>query len=146
MKSDGLELGQEPHPSRVRTLGQNVARLRELLRFYQAAIANTGFGISAYFLLVWLGFNPFAAQAIAHIAGMAFNYVTYSRHVFRGAAPAKLRFTVSYAAAYLVNVAALAMFSRFIHSPYMAGLAVAASVSLLNYFVLKRLVFRITAQ
>lgn len=118
--------------------------IKEIVRFYQAAIINTAFGISAYALLVWLGFNIYAAQAIAHVMGMTFNYFTYSRHVFRGAAPAKIRFILSYAIYYVVNLAVLATLAQFIASPYIAGIVAALLVSLLNYFALKHLVFRVT--
>ena len=138
MSLNGLGRGQDA--------GLNWKRLRELMRFYQAAVVNTAFGISAYFLLVWLGLNPYVAQAMSHVMGMGFNYFSFSRHVFRGAAPAKLRFTLSYAIYYVVNLAALMAFSRVIHSPYIAGLAAAVAVSVLNYFALKRLVFRILPQ
>lgn len=117
-------------------------RLREIARFYQAAVVNTVFGLSAYGLLVWLGLNMYAAQAIAHVAGMTFNYFTYSRHVFRGAAPAKRRFIVSYIIYYFVNLGALAAIAQFVRSPYVAGFAAAFLVSALNYFALKHLVFR----
>jgi putative flippase GtrA len=120
-------------------------RLREIVRFYQAAIINTAFGISAYALLVWLGLNIYVAQAVAQVMGMTFNYFTYSRHVFRGTEPAKLRFAISYAVYYVVALAALAALAQFITSPYAAGIGAALIASLLNYFVLKHLVFRMTA-
>lgn len=120
-------------------------RALELWRYYQAGIINTGFGLIAYTILVWLGLNMYLAQLIAHLMGMAFNYLTYSRHVFREAGPAKLRFVVSYAGNYLVGLAMLAGVSRFIASPYIAGIVSAALVSVVNYFALKHLVFRARA-
>jgi len=118
------------------------ARLIELWRYYQMGLLNTGFGVGAYALLVWLGMNMYAAQLVSHLMGMGFNYFTYSRHVFRNAAPAKLRFVISYGVNYLLGLAALAGVSRFIASPYIAGLLAALIVSVINYFALKYLVFR----
>ncbi|WP_022678778.1 GtrA family protein [Sandarakinorhabdus limnophila] len=115
------------------------------VRFYQAAIINTLFGISFYALLVWLGLNLFLAQALSHVVGTTFNYFTYSRHVFRTARPAKARFLLSYLGAYLLNLAVLYGLSRVIPSPYVAGIATALIVSLVNFLVLKRLVFRVGA-
>jgi putative flippase GtrA len=77
--------------------------------------------------------------------GMTFNYFTYSRHVFRDAAPAKLRFMLSYGVNYLIGLAALAVVSRFVASPYLAGLGAAVIVSVINYFALKHLVFKTNA-
>lgn len=117
------------------------ARLVEVWRYYQAGAVNTAFGLGAYALLVWLGVNMYAAQAIAHTAGVAFNYLTYSRHVFRDAKPAKLRFAVSYAFNYLMGLAALASVALVVRSPYLAGLIAVVLVSFVNYFILKHLIF-----
>lgn len=116
-------------------------RLVELWRYYQAGVINTLFGLGAYSLLVWLGLNMFVAQLVAHVAGVAFNYLTYSRHVFRDAGPAKLRFALSYVGNYLIGLATLAVVALMIKSPYLAGLVTAVLVSILNYFVLKHLIF-----
>lgn len=120
-------------------------RLRELVRFYQAAVLNTVFGIGAYLVLVALGVNMYAAQAMAHVMGMAFNYLTYSRHVFRDSKPAKTRFIASYGLHYLLGLAALAGISQFIDNPYIAGIGAALAVSVVNYFVLRNLVFKAPA-
>jgi putative flippase GtrA len=117
-------------------------RLIEIWRYYQAGIVNTAFGLGAYALLVWLGVNMYAAQAIAHTAGVAFNYLTYTRHVFRDAAPAKLRFALSYAGNYLMGLAALAAVATVVRSPYLAGLIATVLVSIVNYFILKHWIFQ----
>lgn len=117
-------------------------RLAEIWRYYQAGLINTAFGFGTYSLLVWLGLNLFAAQLVAHLAGMAFNYLTYSRHVFREATPARLRFMLSYAGNYIVGLMMLYLCSRVIASPYVAGFTSTVIVSVINYFALKYLVFR----
>lgn len=117
------------------------ARLIEIWRYYQAGMVNTAFGLGAYALLVWFGVNMYLAQFIAHAAGVGFNYLTYSRHVFRDAAPAKLRFALSYAFNYLMGLATLAAVAQAIASPYLAGLVTAVLVSVINYFILKHLIF-----
>lgn len=118
------------------------ARMREIWRYYQAGIVNTAFGFGAYALLVRFGVNMFVAQLLSHVMGMAFNYFSYSRHVFRGAAPAKTRFIISYAVNYLLGLSALASVSQLIASPYLAGLGSVVIVSIINYFALKHLVFK----
>lgn len=117
-------------------------RLWEIVRYYQAGVVNTLFGLGAYALFVRLGMNMYAAQLVSHLMGMAFNYVTYSRHVFRDAGPAKLRFVVSYGVNYLMSVATLALVAQVIASPYVAGIATTFIVSIVNYFALKFMVFR----
>ena len=122
----------------------NLLRLQhvaELWRFYQAAVVNTVFGFGTYAFLVWLGVNLYLAQIIAQLAGMTFNYFTYSRHVFRHNSGGKVRFTLIYAVNYMVNVSLLAVFDLFFHSPYLIGALATLCASFINYFALKHLVF-----
>jgi putative flippase GtrA len=118
------------------------ARLAEILRYLVAGVLNTAFGYGLYAGLLWLGLDRYGAQAIGYGLGTGFNYITYSRGVFRDAGPAKLRFALSYAGNYLVNLAGLAIVSHFIANPYLAGAVTTMGVVALNYLVLKKLVFR----
>lgn len=114
---------------------------RRLWRYYQAGIVNTLFGYGMFALFVKLGLNMYIAQICAHVLGVAFNYFSYSRHVFHGSNASKPRFILSYAFNYLLGLASLAAASLVIHSPYIAGIISILFVSIVNYFVLKRLVF-----
>ncbi|HWU02310.1 MAG TPA: GtrA family protein [Novosphingobium sp.] len=116
-------------------------RLREVLRYLVAGVVNTAFGYGLYAALVWAGMGRYGAQGVGYVAGTAFNYFTYSRHVFRDAAPAKARFVLSYAGNYLVNLAGLALVSRLVANPYAAGAVTTLAVVALNFLVLKHLVF-----
>lgn len=120
----------------------SLARLLEVLRFYQAGLVNLAFGIGCFMALVWLGMGKYPAQFVSHVAGTAFNYMTYSGYVFRGAEPAKVRFALSYIVAYLMGLGVLIIVSQFIINDYLAGLIAALLVSVVNYFGLRHLVFR----
>jgi putative flippase GtrA len=120
----------------------SVGRLVEIFRYYQAGIINALFGYGAFAALLALKLDVYLAQLISHLLGMTFNYFTYSRHVFRDSGPAKTRFVASYAVNYAVSLGGLAIANQYIKSPYLSGLAVLVIVSILNYFVLKHLVFR----
>lgn len=118
------------------------SRASEIFRFLVAGVLNTAFGYGLYAGLIWLGLDRYMAQAIGYVLGTGFNYFTYSRGVFTNAGPAKLRFALSYAGNYLINLAGLRIVSHFIADPYLAGAVTTFAVVLLNYAVLKRLVFR----
>jgi putative flippase GtrA len=116
-------------------------RLWEIVRYYQAGAVNAAFGYGLYALFLWGGINMYAAQLIAHVLGVGFNYLTYSRHVFKGAAPAKRRFILSYAVNYAISLGFLKLSSLFLNSAYAAGLVSIILTSAVNYLILKRLVF-----
>ena len=122
----------------------NLRRLNLLWRYYQVGIVNTIVGFGLYAAFVRLGLNQYAAQIASHLLGMTFNYVSYSRHVFRDAAPAKGRFILAYGFNYIIGLGSLVAASQFIHSPYRAGAASILIASLINYFVLRHMVFRPT--
>lgn len=118
-----------------------IGPIERLWRYYQAGIVNTLFGYGLYALMVAFGLHIYAAQLIAHVLGVLFNYLTYSRHAFGDIQGSKWRFALSYGVNYLMSLAALAAASQVIRSPYLAGLAAVVLVSLLNFFVLKHFVF-----
>lgn len=122
-------------------LPARLGRLTELWRYYQAGIVNTAVGYGMFAAFVHFGLNIFLAQICSHVLGAVFNYLTYSRHVFRESAPARLRFTLSYIGNYFAGLLTLWIISHFIFSPYLAGFVTLVIVSLLNYFALKHLVF-----
>ena len=119
----------------------SIGTFRRLWRYYQAGIVNTLFGYGVYALLLKAGLWMYAAQLVAHVLGVAFNYFSYSRHVFHDSDASKLRFVVSYGFNYLLALASLAAVSQLVRSPYAAGAMAILFVSLLNYFILKNLVF-----
>ncbi len=71
---------------------------------------------------------------------MAFNYFSYSRHVFTTHRLHVVRFVGAYVFNYALSVVLLGVAHRLIASPYGAGFCVLVVTSLLNYFVLKRFV------
>jgi len=114
----------------------------ELWNYYKIGILNTIFGLAVYSALVFLSLNLFVAQIIAQICGVTFNYFTYSRHVFSTYERSIWRFIGVYGVNYLIGLATLYAVHRFIASPYLAGFVSAGIVSVINYVLLKRLVFR----
>lgn len=114
----------------------------QVLRYYQAGIVNTLFGYGAFAALIWLGMEMFLAQLVSHVAGTLFNYVVYSRYTFSKEQGSLPRFIASYAVNYGLSVGSLWALSRFIASPYVAGLLTIVVVSVINFVILKRFVFR----
>jgi len=121
---------------------RSIAEWKQLWRYYQAGIVNTAFGYGLYALCVAAGLNMYLAQIIAHILGVVFNYFTYSRYAFADRQGSLLRFVLSYALNYLLAVGFLWLVSRLIGSPYLAGLVATLAVSIINYFLLRKLVFQ----
>lgn len=113
-----------------------------LARYYVAGALNLLFGYLLFFALVWLGFEVFTAQAVGYVLGVIFNYVTYSQIAFFDHQGGKLSFVASYLVNYVISVAFLWAALKVFRSPYVAGLVVTIAVSLMNYLVLKRWVFR----
>jgi putative flippase GtrA len=73
-----------------------------LLRFLLVGLLNTGFGYAAFAGLTLLGSAPLAALVGATLAGMAFNFQTLGRLVFRTNGRV-WRFIMVYAAVLDVN-------------------------------------------
>lgn len=121
---------------------RHASEWKALFKYYQAGIVNTAFGYGAFSLLVWMGLNIYLAQVIAHVSGVVFNYLTYSRYTFSDYRASKRNFVLSYAVNYLLNLAVLWALNQVIRSPYLAGFITIIVVSIINYVVLRRYVFR----
>lgn len=113
---------------------------RQIWRYYQAGAVNTLFGFGIYSIFVFNGINAYLSQILSHILGMAFNYITYSRYAFRSEARIGA-FVGTYILNYVLSLATLAMAMQFFRSLYVSGLITIIIVSLINYFVLKKLVY-----
>lgn len=113
----------------------------QLWRFLKVGALNTLFGYALYALLVAIGLQMFVAQIVGTVIAVAFNYVTYSRHVFAGAPASQARFILAYALNYLVSLATLAAAAIVILSPYFAGLLATIVTAAINFIVLRRFVF-----
>lgn len=120
---------------------RSVTEWKRLWRYYQAGVANTLFGYGLFALFVRTGMNIYVAQITSHVLGVMFNYVSYSRYAFAQHAVSKWRFVLSYALNYLLGLVALIVAMPVVHSPYVAGLAGTIFVSMVNYLILKNLVF-----
>ena len=151
----------EPEPKPPRDV---ISLIAEITRYVGAGGVNTVFGVAAYFLLVWLGLDQYVAQLVAHILGSAFNYYMLRVHVFRSSTSSFPRFVASYVLSYLLSLGVLILVNRFIAPVYDARLLVLLArvsggtprkaafylsgvftiviVAVINYFVLKRFVFR----
>jgi putative flippase GtrA len=124
------------------TIEANLHRIELLIRYYGVGAINTAFGFGLYALLVFLGLNLYVAQIVAHVTGSAFNYFTYSRHVFHRASERRpLAFVGAYAFNYVMGLGLLAIAHHFVSSPYLAGFLALLVATSINFFVLQRFVF-----
>jgi putative flippase GtrA len=120
---------------------RSTAEWRRIFRYYQAGILNTLFGYGLYSAFVAAGLNMYVAQIISTIIGAMFNFITYSRYLFPMPA-SKLRFFATYAVNYVLSAGVLYAVSFAVASPYLAGLATVVIVSVTNYLILRRFVFK----
>lgn len=107
----------------------------------RVGVVNAAFGYGVYAVLLFVGVNLFAAQIVAHLLGMVFNYVMFRRHVFQQSRAAVVPYVAAYAVNYALSLATLAGLNRVLASGYLAGLLSIVFVALVNFAVLKFLVF-----
>jgi putative flippase GtrA len=82
------------------------------LRFGLVGLVNTGFGYGVFALLVLVGIWSGAALVMSTIAGVAFNFQTSRRLVFRSSGRT-LRFIAVYVVVLALNWAALRTLRRY---------------------------------
>ena len=122
-------------------LGRYKEEWLPVLRYYAVGILNMIFGYVLFVVLVAIGMQVFAAQAVGYVIGVAFNYFTYSRLAFSGQQANRVSYVGSYILNYLLSVFLLWSILKIVDSPYLAGIFVTVLVSAINYLVLKKFVF-----
>jgi len=122
-------------------LRTGLRRLDQFWAYVRVGVLNAAFGYGVYALFLFVGVNLFAAQIIAHGLGMTFNYFMFRRHVFRDSRAAVMPYIAAYAVNYALSLATLAGLNRVMISDYLAGFLSIVLVALVNFVVLKFLVF-----
>lgn len=118
----------------------------QLARYYFAGILNMFFAYILFAVFLQMGVQVYVAQALGYVLGVMFNYLTYTRIAFLGMHGSKLPFVASYIGNYLLGLLFLWLALKAVPSPYIAGLLVTIALSLLNYLVLRKWVFRVPEQ
>lgn len=113
------------------------------VRFVLVGGLNTAFGYAVFCLLAWTGLHYSAAIALSTIIGVMFNYHSTGRLVFDGAPSGRiLRFFGVYGLTYAINVLLMKMLLGVGLSVYVAGASLILPMALLNFALMKRLVFQ----
>jgi len=119
---------------------------RRIVKFLSVGMLNTVFGYSAYAVLIFVNVPYLIALFVATVAGVAFNYFSFSRMVFHvhGGRFIFVKFVIAYGVIYVANAALLrALTKDFLFSLYMGQvicipLSVLLSWLLMNYWVYKK--------
>jgi putative flippase GtrA len=117
----------------------------KIIKFLSAGVLNTIFGYTVYAALLFFNVQYLVALFVATVAGVIFNYFSFGRMVFNGHSGwlVFLRFVISYALIYAVNVALLRILTEyFLLNPYLGQvicipISILLSWLLMNYWVYK---------
>ncbi|MBT8419143.1 MAG: GtrA family protein [Silicimonas sp.] len=103
---------------------------------------NTAFGYGVYALLLWLGSPPQPALVLAFAIGVAWNYFTTARLVFRARGFAKLpAYVFAYLTVYSANALALQFALSRDVDPFLAQALLTPVAAVASFLLLSR-VFR----
>jgi putative flippase GtrA len=126
------------------SLWQNLPMpLRHFVHFILVGGINTCFGYLVYAGMVYAGLRPSLALLVATVLGVAFNFVSFGKLVFKRIAWKRMPFFAAiYVLNYLVNAFLLGKVQVFIPSPYLAQAVILPLSVLFLFFMLRRFVFR----
>ncbi|MES2945722.1 MAG: GtrA family protein [Pseudomonadota bacterium] len=113
------------------------------MRFLLVGVMNTAFGYGLFALLTWLGLAYPVAIGLASLGGIAFNFQSIGRLVFKKGAPLSRmgRFAAVYAVVYGVNIGGVAAFLHFGLNVYLANALMILPLALLAYLLQQKFVF-----
>ena len=116
------------------------AELGLLVRFGLVGLLNTAFGYGVYALFILAGFWPGAALTLGMAAGVAFNFQTMRRLVFRSQGRA-VRFVLAYALILVANWLLLRLLLHAGLSELGGQAALALPMAALSFWLQRRYVF-----
>jgi putative flippase GtrA len=117
--------------------------LRRLRRFVLVGILNAAFGYAIYSVFILVSLPPWLALLIATCLGIAFNFLTFGRLVFKSIAGRLApRFALTYSGMYAVNLFVLKSLILIGLHPLVAQALSLPIIVPCTYFALRLLVFR----
>jgi putative flippase GtrA len=115
--------------------------LRRFLLFLAAGALNTAFGYAAFAFFIWMGTGNDLAVLCGTLAGIVFNFNTFSR-VFASQGMSRLpRFLAFYGILMLVNIALLRLMSTAGFGPYLGQGLVLVIITPCSFLAMRRIVF-----
>lgn len=126
--------------AKIVSAGMRLDSLRLFARFALVGLLNTAFGYAAFAALCLVGLRPVAALVGSTAAGVAFNFQTSQRLVFRTRGRS-LRFVMVYVPLFLVNWGALRLMRSAGLTPIEAQGILALPMAVLSFIGQKLLVF-----
>ena len=112
------------------------------IKYISVGIINTIFGVTAYLFFLKILNNYFFAITLSTFVGVLFNYVTYSKGVFKSSSNKPLiRFILNNACMYVLCLALIYFFSTKGLDADVAGAISIIIISAINFFILKAIVY-----
>jgi putative flippase GtrA len=116
--------------------------LKTYLRYLFTGVLNTIFGVFVYLIFSQMGFNYTIALAFSTFVGVLFNYLTLSTLVFKTSNKMVLiKYYLNYLLVYCVSILWIYFLLKLGFDQNFSGVIVIITMSLLNFYVLKRFVF-----
>lgn len=116
----------------------------KFIRFVFVGGLNTAFGLSIYWLLIFVGVSYIWATLIGHILGVIFNFFTTGNLVFENKDKRLIfRFVLNYVVIYFINIGINRFSQDYISSnTYLSGIIATFASSIFSFFLMKYFVYR----
>jgi putative flippase GtrA len=115
----------------------------ELYKYLFIGGINTVFGYGVFAFFLFLGLHYSVAVLAATILGVAFNFQTYGKFVFKNHAQRLIiKFILVYIVIYLANILLLSLVDIFIDNLYLSGVVVILPIAYLGYILNRRFVWK----
>lgn len=115
----------------------------KFIRYLLVGMMNTVFGYSLFALFIYLNVHYSMAVLLSTVLGVLFNFKSIGRLVFKSNNNALIyRFIGVYILTYLLNVAALRLFSNYHVNMYLAGALLLVPITLISFTLHNKVVFK----
>jgi putative flippase GtrA len=114
-----------------------------MFRYLLVGVLNTAFGYGIYALFIFFGLYFTVAALISQIVGMAFNYFSYGKIVFKTKFKVEtlVKFAIFYGLLYLISITVLFLLQKAGLNAYVAGLGNMCVSVVLSFIINRSFVF-----
>lgn len=115
----------------------------QFFKFIISGLLNTCFGFLVFAALDTTNLETWKILLLSNLTGIIFNYLLYGNFVFKDVATGSfIKYLITYLVIYFLQLILIKILDPYTHGRLMAMLVALTPITIINYFLLKKFVFK----
>jgi putative flippase GtrA len=116
---------------------------KQFFKFIISGSLNTCFGLLVFAALDITNLETWKLLLLSNLAGIIFNFISYGNIVFKDIAPRTfIKYLITYLIMYFIQLILIKLLEPYIHGRVIAMIVILIPMTIVNYYLLKKFVFK----